>query len=139
MAPDIILVYGTRILDKSIFNLSSDITINIHMGITDHYRGSRSEFWSIYNKDYTNIGFTIHRVDTGIDTGQILWQSKLKYNYENHILLRIKNIENVINELPIFFKKYFEGNLELDKYKKLEKGNFFSTPLMLDYVKLYFQ
>ena len=74
-----------------------------------------------------------------IDTGQILWQSKLKYNYENHILLRIKNIENVINDLPIFFKKYFEGNLELDTYKKLKKGNFYSTPLMFDYLKLYFQ
>ena len=45
--PDIIFVYGTRILSKSIFNLSTDITINLHMGITQAYRGSRSEFWSI--------------------------------------------------------------------------------------------
>lgn len=134
--PDIIFVYGTRILSKSIFSLSSDITINLHMGITQAYRGSRSEFWSILNKDFENIGSTIHQIDSGIDTGKILWQTRLKYNNENHIMLRIKNLEKTINDLPIFFKSYFEGNINNSISENNTKGKFYSTPLAADYIKL---
>jgi methionyl-tRNA formyltransferase len=45
--------------------------LNCHMGILPKYRGMDCTYWCSLNRDHENIGFTIHLMDTGVDTGPI--------------------------------------------------------------------
>lgn len=46
--------------------------LNCHMGILPQYRGHFPWVWAILNKDFNNIGLTVHAIDSGVDTGPIL-------------------------------------------------------------------
>ena len=78
--PDIVLVNGTRIISKRLLESSNAYFINMHTGITPMYRGVHGGYWAMVNKDPDHCGVTIHLVDKGIDTGNILCQSKIVVN-----------------------------------------------------------
>ncbi|WNO61687.1 formyl transferase [Rheinheimera sp. MMS21-TC3] len=72
LSPDIVILSGTRILSPELLAVFSCPVINIHAGINPKYRGVHGGYWALVNKDAANFGSTIHRVDTGIDTGDVL-------------------------------------------------------------------
>ncbi len=45
--------------------------LNCHMGMLTKYRGMDCTYWCSLNRDRENIGFTVHLMDTGVDTGPI--------------------------------------------------------------------
>ncbi len=73
--PDIVVVNGTRIISEEVLNCTDAKFINLHAGITPKYRGSHGAYWALYNNDAENAGVTVHFVDSGIDTGGIIYQS----------------------------------------------------------------
>lgn len=74
--PFAVVVSGTGILRKQLLALPIPF-INIHTGITPKYRGVFGGFWALFNRDFENIGVTVHLVDQGVDTGNILYQDKI--------------------------------------------------------------
>lgn len=91
--PDIVIVNGTRILSKQLLSCCDAIFINAHMGITPRYRGSHGAYWALYNNDPKHAGVTVHLIDTGIDTGGILYQEPIaiteKDNFVTYPLLQL--------------------------------------------------
>ena len=76
--PDIILsLYYRKILPKSIIELPRLGCINIHPSLLPEYRGPVPTAWAI-EKGEKNFGITIHKMDNGIDTGDILIQKKYR-------------------------------------------------------------
>jgi methionyl-tRNA formyltransferase len=73
----LILVNGTRIISSKVLDSVSARFINSHVGITPKYRGVHGGYWAIANDDAQNFGVTIHEIDTGIDTGDVLYQKTL--------------------------------------------------------------
>lgn len=73
--PDIVIVNGTRIISNKILNCITAEFINMHVGITPKYRGVHGGYWALVNNDKKNFGVTVHVVDSGIDTGKILYQT----------------------------------------------------------------
>jgi folate-dependent phosphoribosylglycinamide formyltransferase PurN len=78
LKPDIIIVNGTRIISKKILQSTNAIFVNMHVGITPFYRGSHGGYWALRNKDIENFGTTIHLIDAGVDTGEIIKQVFIK-------------------------------------------------------------
>src|SRR4051812_40291486 len=74
--PDVVVVSGTRIISKIILNAVNAPFINMHAGITPLYRGVHGAYWAIYEQKPQLVGTTIHLVDTGIDTGNIIEQAR---------------------------------------------------------------
>jgi methionyl-tRNA formyltransferase len=70
--PDLTVVMGTSILHKKTLQVSGEKILNIHGGYLPDYRGNHCFFFPIYNKEFDKIGSTIHFVDVGIDTGDII-------------------------------------------------------------------
>ena len=70
--PDLIIVSGTRIISKKILSAVNCKIINIHAGITPKYRGVHGMYWALAGNDKENAGVTVHYVDKGVDTGEIL-------------------------------------------------------------------
>lgn len=84
--PDLILVNGTRILSKSLINSLSLTILNTHVGITPLYRGVHGGYWALANNDSRHCGVTVHLIDTGIDTGGIVYQSLIKPKKNDNFL-----------------------------------------------------
>lgn len=75
--PDIVVIVTTRILSKKTLECVNAKFINVHAGITPLYRGLHGAYWALINKDEENCGVTVHLVDEGIDTGNILYQDTI--------------------------------------------------------------
>jgi short-subunit dehydrogenase/folate-dependent phosphoribosylglycinamide formyltransferase PurN len=67
--PDIVLVAFCGILSKDFLRLLPTVAYNIHPGINPRYRGF-GNVWAFYESNYCCIGYTIHEVDEGTDTGR---------------------------------------------------------------------
>jgi hypothetical protein len=72
--PRVILVLGTRIIDRKVLAAVAAPFINYHAGITPKYRGIHGGYWAKAEGDLANFGVTVHLVDPGIDTGAVLYQ-----------------------------------------------------------------
>jgi methionyl-tRNA formyltransferase len=80
ISPDIILsIYYRKILPKELINLPNLGCINIHPSFLPYYRGPVPTAWAIENGE-EEFGITIHYMDEGIDTGDILVQEKHAIN-----------------------------------------------------------
>lgn len=74
--PDIIFsIYYRKILPNSLLKIPRLGCINIHPSLLPKYRGPIPTAWAIENGE-NNFGITIHYMDDGIDTGDILVQKK---------------------------------------------------------------
>jgi hypothetical protein len=71
LAPDLAVSLHNRILREPTFSIPRLGTINVHHGATPEYRGMPPVFWELRDGRET-VGFTIHRIDAGIDTGPVL-------------------------------------------------------------------
>jgi hypothetical protein len=76
--PDAVVVNGTRIISREVLEAIEAPFINTHMGITPRYRGVHGGYWALANDDRENCGVTVHLVDTGIDTGGVLYQDAIE-------------------------------------------------------------
>jgi len=74
--PDIIVVYSmSQLLKENIFNIPKYKTINLHPSFLPKYRGPFPDFWMYYNMEKKG-GVTVHFVDEGEDTGDIIYQDE---------------------------------------------------------------
>ena len=104
--PDIIIVFGTNILKGEILTINHKI-INLHLGMSPYFNGSSTNFWPMYQYKYEYVGITIHYIDAGVDTGNIIHQSraKIKINDTPHtignknILLGVSALKEIISAI----------------------------------------
>lgn len=82
--PDLIVVNGTRIISEQTIKSVETIMINMHLGITPKYRGVHGGYWALAMNDAENCGVTIHKVDAGIDTGNIIAQQVIPISFEDN-------------------------------------------------------
>ncbi len=75
LKPDIVVVNGTRILNRKTLAKLNATVINTHQGITPSYRGAHGAYWALTQNDPAHCGVTVHLVDEGIDTDNIIAQS----------------------------------------------------------------
>jgi methionyl-tRNA formyltransferase len=71
-SPDICVITCVTILSKATIDALGVKIINIHGGHLPHYRGCHCFFFALYEGNFDQIGSTIHYVDAGIDTGDII-------------------------------------------------------------------
>ena len=62
-----------QIFKKEVFDIPVKKTINCHAGKLPYYRGRNVLNWALIN-DEKDYGVTVHYVDDGIDTGDIILQ-----------------------------------------------------------------
>ncbi|UCG15423.1 MAG: polysaccharide deacetylase family protein [Phycisphaerales bacterium] len=70
------LAIGAPILEPHLHRIPRHGTINLHKSLLPHYRGQPPGFWELHDQT-DRTGATAHRVDDGIDTGDIIAQAAL--------------------------------------------------------------
>ena len=73
-----------RLISGPMLTTFKDRIINIHISLLPWNRGADPNFWSWF--DDTPKGVTIHRIDAGIDTGNILAQREITKWHEDETL-----------------------------------------------------
>jgi folate-dependent phosphoribosylglycinamide formyltransferase PurN len=132
--PDLVIVNGTSIIAEKTLKCIKSLFINTHVGITPEYRGVHGAYWALVNSDAENCGVTIHKVDTGIDTGEIIYQEKINLSNKDNFVtypyiqngLGIKLIERAIDD---FYKN------EIKYYQKTNvNSKLYSHPTFSEYI-----
>jgi hypothetical protein len=78
LSPAVVVVNGTRLLDEGILNAVDSTFLNTHVGITPLYRGTHGGYWALASGDREHCGVTVHKIDAGIDTGEIVAQARVE-------------------------------------------------------------
>lgn len=73
----IVVVFMCQLLKANIFTIPSLGTINLHPSLLPKYRGPNPIFWTYYNMDMEG-GVTVHYIDEGEDTGDIIYQETFR-------------------------------------------------------------
>lgn len=119
--PDLIIVNGTRIISKKVLSSVNCKFINTHAGITPKYRGVHGTYWALVNNDLENSGVTVHFVDEGIDTGNIIYQRQVlpsdKDNFSTYPLLQLSEGLKILHKA---IQDLFEDRMVLQKEKTTE-------------------
>ena len=122
-------IIGSNIID----NIKNPI-INLHISYLPYNRGCHPNFWSFL--DNTPKGVTIHLIDKGIDTGNILLQKEVKFESGEDTLFKTYNklieeiqnlfidnhidlLQNNIPPKPQIGNGTFHYRKDLKKYKDL--------------------
>jgi len=100
-----------KILSKRIINKYKDRILNIHPSLLPKYKGLNTHERVIKNKEkYT--GCTVHIVNSKLDTGKKILQSKIriyKKDNEKSLAKRLLKVENKL--YPKAVKKFLDTNL----------------------------
>jgi len=108
--PDLIVVYSMPfLLKEEVFLFPKLGTINLHTALLPKYRGAVPIFWTYYFFDL-DAGITVHYIDKGEDTGDIILQKDVKVDLgERYYELRSK-FENVGAEAILEALSKIESN-----------------------------
>ncbi len=72
-------VYGTRLISRKTLAAVDAPFINYHAGINPRYRGQHPAYWARVAGDEAHAGVTVHLVDTGVDTGAVIYQAPVRF------------------------------------------------------------
>jgi methionyl-tRNA formyltransferase len=106
----IISVAAPQVFREDLIRVPSRGCINIHNSKLPRYRGMLPNFWQMYHGEKA-VGTTVHRINAGIDDGDILLQTET----------RIEDGES-LDELIRRTKKLGAG-LMLEALRQLRKGD----------------
>jgi len=105
---DLVISFGYRyIIHKNLLEATRIPKINLHISYLPWNRGAHPNFWSFW--DNTPSGVSIHLIDSGIDTGPILYQKQVIIDPSNEsfsssyeklnseiVLLFLDNLDNIL-------------------------------------------
>lgn len=75
--PKVIFVVSTRMIGTKTLNCVNAPFVNYHSGINPAYRGMYGAYFALANGEPEHFGATVHLVDEGVDTGKVLYQSRV--------------------------------------------------------------
>lgn len=118
---DWVVSYGYRhILTKDHLGFAKNPIINLHISYLPWNKGADPNYWSWVEN--TPKGVTIHIIDEGIDTGDILIQKEVNFGEEETLFSSYSKLKYEIEEL---FKNNFDSiikNIILPK-KQIGEGS----------------
>lgn len=135
IAPDLVLVNGTRIISKKLLSAITCPVINMHTGITPQYRGVHGAYWALANHDLENCGVTVHLVDAGVDTGEVLYQAYIvPDNKDNFTTYPLKQLAAGIPLLLLAINDAL--TMQLKPFKPSGKSGQWYHPTIWKYILL---
>jgi methionyl-tRNA formyltransferase len=104
-----------HIIKQNIIDESGDNIINLHISMLPWNRGSDPNLWSFL--EGTPKGVTIHHVDAGVDTGDVIFQREVSFNKSDTLSSSYQKLnDNLIN---LFIEKWYY--IKKRKYKRMKQ------------------
>ena len=136
---DLIIGFGSSfIFGKTLRKLKNGF-LNLHTGLLPEYRGVKSEFWVLHNRDFDNAGWTLHYMVTKLDAGDIVIRRKTAVTDENPAGLRAKIITEAVPVIAEFIGKVRRDGISSIERTPQSDGTYYTTPTRAEwkrYLKL---
>lgn len=111
-----LISYGYRyILRKDVLDLFPNRAINMHISYLPYNRGADPNFWSFIED--TPKGVSIHYLDEGIDTGDIIIQKKVFFDSSD-----VETLGSSYQKLQIEIQNLFFQHWDLIKNQKSSRS-----------------
>ena len=139
-SPGFIAVFGTSLLKEPFLKAFPNQLFNLHVGDPEYYRGSSCNYWPIYKGNLQHLSATIHKIDPGIDSGDILRKQSITISNDDSeqslmfkplalgTQLMIETIENWIKDSLKFIPQNRSGKL----YRKVD----FTPKVVLEFKQM---
>lgn len=116
--PDYVVSCGYRhIVPESILNVPGEGYLNLHPAFLPFNRGANPNVWSIV--EGTPAGVTLHYMDEGVDTGEIVAQKKVEKRFSDTGKSLQKRLDDA--QVDLFKRAWPEliaGNLDGERQKE---------------------
>ena len=117
---DFIISYNYKhIIAKEIIEMMPKRIINLHISYLPYNRGAMPNIWSII--DNTPKGVTIHYIDDGLDTGEVIFQKEITLIDDDTLKTSYNKLHD---EIQMLFKQNWNNikNGHVKSYK--QKGEY---------------
>ncbi|WP_260582308.1 formyltransferase family protein [Sphingopyxis sp. PET50] len=136
-APDLGISTGNSYIASRVFTVPREGFINFHGELLPEYPGAQSVIWPIYF-GRTQTGYTIHRIDKGIDTGDVLYKRAVDIDFQPKLADTIRRTnDKVREELPEAFAALlsdWDAHAAAATSQKAERH--FTTPTFREYLRI---
>lgn len=110
ISPDLIVVVNfVQILKREIISIPKKGCINTHASLLPKYRGRAPLNWAILNGE-KETGVTVHYIEDGIDTGDIVQQEKIYIKDSDYIADIMLKVEDVYSKIVLRACNLIEEN-----------------------------
>jgi hypothetical protein len=135
--PDVCVLMVNVILKKKIFSIPRLGMWVFHPGLTPEYRGPHSAFWATLNHQFWGIGWSLLRVDEGIDTGNVLAQGSAVVDplTQSHVYMQHKSHVDGLPHVVETLRKLEAGEQPVVDARGRKSSNY-THPGFSDYLKL---
>ncbi len=114
-----LISYGyNHVVKKEVLDKLPNKAINLHISYLPWNRGADPNFWSFVEN--TPKGVTTHYMDESVDTGDIIVQKKVIFDYASETLTTTYG--KLHEEIQKLFKKYWHKIKIGDVYRKKQSG-----------------
>ncbi len=150
---DTVLIYGTNLIRSPLLERFAGRMVNMHLGLSPYYRGTATNFYPLLNEEPEYVGATIHLIDPGIDSGQIIAHARpvIEPDDRPHTIgckTILAGIDKIVSVLPdwhrgdrksvpqwpvrnpkLYLRKDYHPRQVVALYEKLDRG------LIADYLE----
>ena len=130
--PELIITFGCSILKSPWLDLFEGRILGIHLGLSPYYRGAGTNFFPFVNNELGAVGYTLMKLNSGIDMGDVIHQSYATFKIEDDIhtigtrlitkmfddILKISNLQDIVSEFKLAIKQPNIKNSRI--YRKLD-------------------
>ena len=116
--PAKIIIFGTSLLGSKYLKLYPNRILNLHVGLSQYYRGSFCNFWPIHDLKPQLLGATVHFVSNGIDDGNIVVQKTIDLDKNDSVYILIT--KPIILGTKLMIEAIKDPNSELTRNEKIK-------------------
>ncbi len=125
--PDMICVNGTNLLRDNLLDQTQTIPygiINLHTGLSPYSRGGNCNLFMLLERRPELVGITIHHIDKGIDSGDIIISAQVDYDQnDNYEIIDAKSFKLGIEAMVEACRRLFSDTA--DRVQQWEQGKLF--------------
>lgn len=134
---DVGLSLGNGYIKKEVFSIPKFGMINIHHEELPAYKNAQSIIWQIYNNS-NRTGYTIHKIDTNIDSGEILFKEMIPITIKKDLKNTVSfNYARLWEKSSIGLIRVLENfEIYFDNRNKQERGASYTTPSFRQYLRI---
>lgn len=119
--PDLcVIAHFERLIKEPLLSVPKLGFINLHPSLLPDYRGMAPQHWPLINGE-KETGITVHYVDEGTDTGNVIVQRRIPLTAEMYVsdlqrvwqqhykTVMVEAIENILNKVPTVEQRNLSG------------------------------
>ena len=112
-APDVVCINGTNLLREGLLSIAPIIPygfVNLHTGLSPYARGGNCDLFMLLEGHPEFVGITIHHIDAGIDSGDIILTARPDLAAEdNYAMIEAKSFHLGNRMMVVAVSQLFEG------------------------------